>query len=142
MKLMKLMKPMKLIGFIIVFLLNSNNLLSQKTEVNTFILSGTIVGGYVDNGIYLNFTGPGVKIQKGSFDLMIGVLPSLRFKEDNGITKNALVTPSLGIGMTYTYKSIAVQIPFYYTTKTAMADGRWNIGIGLGLKLNQLISNK
>ena len=72
MKLMKLMKPMKLIGFIIVFLLNSNNLLSQKTEVNTFILSGTIVGGYVDNGIYLNFTGPGVKIQKGSFDLMIG----------------------------------------------------------------------
>jgi hypothetical protein len=136
------MKPIKLIGFIIVFLLNSNNLLSQKTEVNTFILSGTIVAGYVDNGIFLNFTGPGVKIQKGSSDLMVGVLPSLRYKEDNGITKNSLVTPSLGLGITYTYKSMAVQIPFYYNSKTAIADGRWNIGIGVGLKLNQLISNK
>jgi hypothetical protein len=96
----------------------------------------------VDNGIYLNFTGPGVKIQKGSSDLMIGVLPSLRFKEDNGTTKNALVTPSLGIGITYTYKSMAIQIPFYYNSKTAIADGRWNIGIGLGLKLNQLITSK
>ncbi len=139
---MKPMKPIKLIGFIIVFLLNSNNLLSQKTEVNTFILSGTIVAGYVDNGIFLNFTGPGVKIQKGSSDLMVGVLPSLRYKEDNGITKNSLVTPSLGLGITYTYKSMAVQIPFYYNSKTAIADGRWDIGIGVGIKLNQLISNK
>lgn len=136
------MKLIKLIGFIIAFLLNSNNLLSQKTEVNTFILSGTIVGGYVDNGIYLNFTGPSIKIQKGSSDLMLGVLPSLRYKEDYGITKNSLVTPSLGLGITYTYKSIAVQIPFYYNSKTAIADGRWNIGIGVGIKLNQLISNK
>jgi hypothetical protein len=73
---------------------------------------------------------------------MIGVLPSLRFKEDNGTTKNSLVTPSLGLGMTYTYKSIAVQIPFYYNSKTAITDGRWNIGIGVGLKLNQLNTNK
>ena len=133
---------MKIVVSVLIFLLNSNNLLSQKTELKTFILSGTIVGGYVDNGAYLNFTGPGVKLQRGSSDLMIGVLPSVRFKEDNGITKNALVTPSLGIGITYTYKLLAVQIPFYYNGKTAIADGRWNIGIGLGLKLNQLITNK
>ena len=44
------------------------------------------------------------------------ILPSVRFKEDNGITKNALVTPSLGIGITYTYKLLAVQIPFYYNS--------------------------
>jgi hypothetical protein len=138
------MKSIKLIVSISIILLYSNEMVSQKTEVNALLLSGTIVGGYVDNGIYLNFTGPGVKIQKGSSDLMIGVLPSLRFKEDNGTTKNALVTPSLGIGITYTYKSMAIQIPFYYNSKTAIADGRWNIGIGigLGLKLNQLITSK
>ena len=96
----------------------------------------------MDNGAYLNFTGPGIKLQRGSSDLMIGVLPSVRFKEDNGITKNALVTPSLGIGITYTYKLLAVQIPFYYNSKTVVANGRWNIGIGVGLKLNQLITNK
>ena len=86
---------MKIAVSVLIFFLNSNNLLSQKTELKTFILSGTIVGGYVDNGAYLNFTGPGIKLQRGSSDLMIGVLPSVRFKEDNGITKNALVTPSL-----------------------------------------------
>ena len=121
------MKSIKLIVSISIILLYSNEMVSQKTEVNALLLSGTIVGGYVDNGIYLNFTGPGVKIQKGSSDLMIGVLPSLRFKEDNGTTKNALVTPSLGIGITYTYKSMAIQIPFYYNSKTAIADGRWNV---------------
>jgi len=139
---MNLIKSIKLIVSISIILLYSNEMVSQKTEVNALLLSGTIVGGYVDNGIYLNFTGPGVKIQKGSSDLMIGVLPSLRFKEDNGTTKNALVTPSLGIGITYTYKSMAIQIPFYYNSKTAITDGRWNIGIGVGLKLNQLITNK
>jgi hypothetical protein len=139
---MNLIKSIKLIVSISIILLYSNEMVSQKTEVNALLLSGTIVGGYVDNGIYLNFTGPGVKLQKGSSDLMIGVLPSLRFKEDNGTTKNSLVTPSLGLGMTYTYKSIAVQIPFYYNSKTAITDGRWNIGIGVGLKLNQLNTNK
>jgi hypothetical protein len=139
---MNLIKSIKLIVSISIILLYSNEMVSQKTEVNALLLSGTIVGGYVDNGIYLNFTGPGVKLQKGSSDLMIGVLPSLRFKEDNGTTKNSLVTPSLGLGITYTYKSIAVQIPFYYNSKTAITDGRWNIGIGVGLKLNQLNTNK
>jgi hypothetical protein len=133
---------MKSLLYIIIFILNSNLLLSQNTEVSTILSSGTIVGGYVDNGAYLNFTGPGIKIQKGSSDLMVGVLPSIRYKEDNGLTKNSLVTPSLGLGITYTYKSIAVQIPFYYNSKTAIADGRWNIGIGVGIKLNQLIYNK
>jgi hypothetical protein len=41
------------------------------------------------------------------------VLPSLRFKEDQGATKNVLITPSLGFGLTYFYKQFAVQLPFY-----------------------------
>jgi len=131
---------MKLIVFVIIILLYSNNLLSQNTEVSTILSSGTIVGGYADNGAYLNFTGPGIKLQKGNSDLMIGVLPSLRFKEDKGITKNSLITPSLGFGITYTSKSLAIQIPLYYTNKTTIENGKWEMGIGIGLKINNLLT--
>lgn len=130
---------MKLIVCTITFFL-SFNLFSQKTEVSTLIFSGTFIGGYVDKGAYLNFTGPGIKLQKGNSDLMIGVLPSLRFKEDKGITKNSFITPSLGIGITYTFKSLAIQIPFYYTSKTTVENGKWKIGIGIGLKINNLLT--
>jgi hypothetical protein len=71
---------------------------------------------------------------------MIGVLPSLRFKEDKGITKNSFITPSLGIGITYTFKSLAIQIPFYYTSKTTVENGKWEMGIGIGLKINNLLT--
>jgi hypothetical protein len=130
---------MKLIVCTITFFL-SFNLFSQKTEVSTLIFSGTFIGGYVDKGDYLNFTGPGIKLQKGNSDLMIGVLPSLRFKEDKGITKNSFITPSLGIGITYTFKSLAIQIPFYYTSKTTVENGKWEMGIGIGLKINNLLT--
>jgi hypothetical protein len=130
---------MKLIVCTITFFL-SFNLFSQKTEVSTLIFSGTFIGGYVDKGAYLNFTGPGIKLQKGNSDLMIGVLPSLRFKEDKGITKNSFITPSLGIGITYTFKSLAIQIPFYYTSKTTVENGKWEMGIGIGLKINNLLT--
>ena len=130
---------MKLIVCTITFFL-SFNLFSQKTGVSTLIFSGTFIGGYVDNGAYLNFTGPGIKLQKGNSDLMIGVLPSLRFKEDKGITKNSFITPSLGLGITYTFKSLAIQIPFYYTSKTTIENGKWKMGIGIGLKINNLLT--
>jgi hypothetical protein len=128
---------MKSLLHIMVFLLNSILLLSQKTEVTALISNGTIVGGYVDNGAYLNFTGPAIKLQRGSSDLMIGVLPSLRFKEDNGITKNSLVTPSLGIGFTYNYKSFAIQMPLYYNAKTNTQNGSWQLGLGVGYKIKK-----
>jgi hypothetical protein len=130
---------MKLIVCTITFFL-SFNLFSQKTEVSTLIFSGTFIGGYVDKGAYLNFTGPGIKLQKGNSDLMIGVLPSIRFKEDKGITKNSFITPSLGLGITYTFKSLAIQIPFYYTSKTTVENGKWEMGIGIGLKINNLLT--
>jgi hypothetical protein len=130
---------MKLVVCTITLFL-SINLFSQKIEVSKLIFSGTFMGGYVDNGAYLNFTGPGLKLQKGNSDLMIGVLPSLRFKEDKGITKNSFITPSLGLGITYTFKTMAIQIPFYYISKTTIENGKWKIGIGIGLKINNLLS--
>ena len=130
---------MKLVVCTITLFL-SINLFSQKIEVSKLIFSGTFMGGYVDNGAYLNFTGPGLKLQKGNSDLMIGVLPSLRFKEDKGITKNSFITPSLGLGITYTFNTMAIQIPFYYISKTTIENGKWKIGIGIGLKINNLLS--
>lgn len=133
---------MKLIVCLIPVLLSISVLFSQKVEVSTFASSGIVLGGYVDQGIYLNFTGPGIKTQKGKSEVLIGFLPSLRLKEDNGSTKNALVIPSLGFGITYVFKSIAIQVPFYYKTKTSNENGRWKTGIGIGMKITDLFEIK
>lgn len=135
------MKFILIISFIGLFM-NSNFAFSQKAILSTLIANGTIFGGYVDNGGFLNFTGPGIKLQGLSSELMVGVLPSLRFKEDNGNTKNSFITPSLGIGITYSYKNLALQVPIYYNSKTAVSDGKWKLGIGIGIKLNQVSTNK
>lgn len=59
----------------------------------------------------------------------------LRFKEDKSEVKNSFVMPTLGIGITYSYRKLALQIPLYYNAKTATADGKWNVGIGMVIKL-------
>ena len=106
-----------------------------KTKVVLF--EGTFVGGYVDHGAYLNFAGPGIKFTQKPVSLLISVLPGLRIKEDKvaaGATKNALLTPSLGFGLTAVFKHIALQLPFYYNSKTSVKNGEWNAGFGLGYK--------
>ncbi|MNT98864.1 hypothetical protein D3C72_2415540 [compost metagenome] len=65
------------------------------------------------------------------------MLPSLRIKEDKvaaGATKNAALTPNLGFGLTAAFRHLAIQVPFYYNTKTATKNGEWNPGVGLGYK--------
>lgn len=108
---------------------------SPKAERVQFgFYDGTVIAGYVDHGGYLNFTGPNVSYVFGKSKILAGMLPSLRFKEDKSEVKNAFVTPTLGIGITYSYKKFAVQVPFYYNAKTSNVNGKWNIGIGIGLK--------
>ena len=99
---------------------------------------GTFVSGYVDRGAFVNFTGPALGYGFGKSQILIGMLPSLRFKEDSGTTKNSVVIPTLGFGITYTYKSLAFQVPLYYTTKTSTSNGKWNIGLGLGIKMSAI----
>ncbi len=106
-----------------------------KPAVKFSPFDGVIVSGYVDNGAFLNFTGPNISLTIKSSKILLGMLPSLRYKEDNGIFKNSPITPSLGFGLTYSYKKIAIQVPIYYNTKTATANGRWNLGIGIGMRL-------
>ena len=100
--------------------------------------SGIFVSGYVDNGAFINFTGPNLSFTKGKSQFLVGMLPSLRIKKDTGATTNSLITPTLGLGITYCFRAFAFQIPCYYNPKTALKNGAWNIGVGVGIKLNAL----
>jgi hypothetical protein len=94
---------------------------------------GIAATGYADHGAFINFTGPNINYTCHGAKFILGMLPSLRIKEDKSPgTKNSAVTPNLGAGLTVVYKKIALQLPFYYNTKTAAENGRWKAGIGLG----------
>ncbi|WP_231729792.1 hypothetical protein [Pedobacter sp. Leaf176] len=108
-----------------------------KAQTKATLFDGTIVAGYVDHGAYLNCVGPSIKFSKKPFSISAGLLPSLRIKEDkvpSGATKNSLLTPNLGFGLTAAFHHFAVQLPFYYNAKTAVKNGEWNVGAGLGYK--------
>ena len=108
----------------------------KENQSKVSFYDGTITGGYVNNGAFLNFMGPNIKMSTANSMIMLGMLPSLRFKEDIGIPKNALVTPSLGVGITFVYKAWAIQIPLYYNGKTSTENGKWKLGFGIGVRLN------
>jgi len=98
---------------------------------------GMVVAGYVNHGGFVNFGGPTVKLIKKPVSLGFGILPTMRIKKDDvakGSPKNSAITPTAGFGFTVVYKHIAVQVPFYYNPKTALASGKWNPGIGIGFK--------
>ncbi len=115
----------------------NTNAQAQDQKVKMVIFDGVIVGGYVDNGAYLNFTGPNINMTVKKSKLILSMLPSLRFKEDKSPIKNSLVTPSLGSGLTFCYKSFAIQVPLYYNAKTTTANGKWNIGAGIGYRFKK-----
>ena len=115
------------------------SLSQQKENHGKFHFSfskGVVVGGYVDQGIFLNFTGPALTYKLKKSEVLLGMLPSLRFKEDKSEVKNSFVVPTLGVGITYLHKGIALQVPFYYNSKTASNNGKWNVGIGIGINFN------
>ncbi|MCC5922068.1 MAG: hypothetical protein LAT68_16920 [Cyclobacteriaceae bacterium] len=123
------------IGLLVLF---SHSALAQDQKSPISLYDGYIVAGYVDQGVYLNYTGPNINLHQKDFRMVVGMLPSLRFRQDNSEPRNAFVTPSLGVGITTSYKGVALQIPLYYNAKSATQNGQWHIGIGLGYRLNEL----
>jgi hypothetical protein len=119
-----------------VFLRLSVN--AQEPKVNPALYEGLINAGYVDNSFFLNFGGPNLNMSFRNSKILLGMFPSLRFKEDKGIPKNSFVTPALGLGFTYMYKSVALHLPLYYNAKTPKENGKWNLGLGLGFKISSL----
>lgn len=126
---------MKKILFII-FLIAAFPTPAQEDKMSVVFYDGVFIGGYVNNGAFLNFTGPNISLTHKNSKFIFGMLPSLRFKEDKDTPKNTFVTPNLGIGFTYSYKMWAVQLPLYYNSKTATLNGNWQVGFGVGLRLN------
>jgi len=54
----------------------------KETKVKPVLFDGFLVTGYVDNGAYINCTGPGVRFTKKPVSVLLGFLPGLRIKED------------------------------------------------------------
>lgn len=116
-------------------ILTSTFCLSQENDskIKVSFFDGIAVAGYVDHGAFINFTGPNVNFNHRNTKMMIGMLPSLRIKEDKSTgTKNSPIMPTLGVGFAVVYRKIALQIPFYYNMKTSTDNGTWKVGIGLG----------
>lgn len=110
---------------------------SNSVQARATLFEGVIVAGYVDQGAYINCTGPAIKFSKKPLAVLLGLLPSLRIKNDKvaaGAPQNSVLTPNLGAGITAIYKHLAIQVPLYYNAKTSSKDGKWNPGIGIGYK--------
>ena len=112
----------------------------DKTAIKAGITvwDGMMVAGYVNQGGFVNFGGPTLKLVAKPWSFGFGILPTMRIKEDKvakDAPKNSIVTPTAGFGFTVCYKHLVVQVPFYYNPKTTVANGKWNPGIGLGIKL-------
>jgi hypothetical protein len=108
-----------------------------RSQTKAVLFDGCLLTGYVDHGAFINCTGPSIRFSKKPYAILFGMLPSLRIKEDKvaaGATKNSAVTPNLGFGITTAFQHLALQLPFYYNPKTAVKNGKWNAGIGLGYK--------
>lgn len=122
----------------IVLLMFSISVNAQVVKVKPVFFDGFVNVGYVNNGGYINFSGPGISGTYKNSKFLFGMLPSLRYKVDNGPTKNASVFPNLGFGFTYSYKYLSLQLPFYYNLKTPTNDGSWHLGFGVGFRINAL----
>ncbi len=121
----------------VLLLLCSNTPFAQQKAVKGSLFEGLVVAGYADRGAYVNCAGPALKYSKSNAAVLIGLLPTIRIKEDRvdeGKPKNTLITPTLGFGLTAVLGHFAIQIPTFYNPKTATADGRWHAGIGIGYK--------
>lgn len=110
-------------------------MVAQESAIKAHWSEGVLIAGYAGKGAFLNFSGPHLSYTSGNSRITVGMLPSLRFKKDHSAVKNTWVTPNLGMGITYTCRNIAVQVPFYYNSKTASVNGKWIAGIGFGMKL-------
>lgn len=122
----------------IALLVFSISVSAQVEKVKPVLFDGVINVGYINNGGYINFSGPGISATYKNSKFLLGMLPSLRFKVDKDSPKNALVYPNLGFGFTYTYKYLSLQLPLYYNVKTTTDDGSWHVGFGVGFRISAL----
>ena len=132
-----MLKASKKIMFSFLLLCSLNVANAQPKKASVTAWDGMAIAGYVNDGAFVNFGGPTVKLIKKPWVFGFGILPTMRIKEDKvvaGAKKNSIVTPTAGFGFTVVYKHFVTQVPFYYNSKTATANGKWNVGLGIGYK--------
>ncbi len=122
--------------FFVLILGFTKSTIAQDTKIGSTFFDGIIHVGYVDNGGFINFSGPSLSATYGQSKLALSMLPSLRYKVDKSSPKNPSIFPSLGFGLSYNHKLCSVQLPLYYNPKTANKNGSWHPGLGLGFKIN------
>ncbi len=130
-------KIRKKIMYISLFGFVFNSLQAQNNKPSVTAWDGMAIAGYVNDGGFVNFGGPTVKLIKKPWVFGFGILPTMRIKEDKvvaGAKKNSIVMPTAGFGFMFAYKHFVTQVPFYYNSKTATTDGKWNVGLGIGYK--------
>jgi hypothetical protein len=120
---------------LIMLITFSTSLLAQTDKVKPVLFDGVINVGYINNGGFLNFTGPGLSATYKNSKFLLGMLPSLRYKVDDDSPRNASIYPNLGFGLTYSYKYLSLQIPMYYNAKTTTENGSWHVGFGIGYRI-------
>jgi len=125
-------------GLLIALSFMANTLSGQSVpSPHLSLWDGMVVAGYVGHGGYANFGGPSIKWTLKPCSIALGLFPAVRIKEDKvaeGAKKNSAIMPSTGFGITSCFKHLVVQIPVFYDAKTASADGKWNLGVGIGYK--------
>ena len=121
---------------LIMLIIFSTSLLAQTDKVKPVLFDGIINVGYINNGGFLNFTGPGLSATYKNSKFLFGMLPSLRYKVDDDSPRNASIYPNLGFGLTYSYKYLSLQIPMYYNAKTTTENGSWHVGFGIGYRIS------
>lgn len=124
--------------FAIMLLNCAFNTIAQTNSVKPILFDGILVLGIVNKGGFVNFSGPSISATLKDSKFIIGMLPSLRFRVDNKTPNNSFLTPSLGVGITYCYKFLSAQVPIFYDPKTINSNGKWRLGLGIGLRLNGL----
>ncbi|MCC6722576.1 MAG: hypothetical protein IT243_10285 [Bacteroidia bacterium] len=131
---------MKKIIFITIILLSFDLLYSQDSKsknappkvvfkpVGTVNLSFHPHKGTNLNSLFLNFGGPGVKVEYGKYSIAYNMFPSIRYYDDNA-------TPILGTGFQVTYKKLSVVAPMYYVVSPNSKKNIWIVSFGFGYKL-------
>ncbi|MDA1182274.1 MAG: hypothetical protein O3B82_01635 [Bacteroidetes bacterium] len=86
---------------------------------------------------FLNFGGPGLRLDYGKFGISYHMFPSLRYfhgditDQTNPYRVKTEITPMLGTGLQLHYKKLAIVLPMYYFP----INNVWIVSAGLGYKL-------
>ena len=80
------------------------------------------------NSLFLNFGGPGIRVEYGKYSIAYNMFPSIRYFDENA-------SPILGTGLQFTYKKLSVVAPMYYIVSPNSKKNIWIVSFGLGYKL-------